>query len=117
MNNLNKIYEDILGEQAAPAGSEDNRKAGLSALSAHVKELNLTQQKAQEYKVAVDDFFRAFHKLEDLSADPLLVKYALKLQSMDNLPDPEAEMLHAFQSMWDEQLQDIVNGSDLSPLD
>ena len=29
MNSLNKKYESILREQAAPAGSEDNRVAAL----------------------------------------------------------------------------------------
>ena len=117
MNNLNKIYEGILGEQAAPAGSEDNRKAALGALGAHVKELKLTKQKAQEYKAAVNDFFRAIDRLEGLSTDPLLIKYALKLQdNMDNISGPEEEMLMTFQSMHEEQLQDTIRGTNLSPL-
>ena len=117
MNNLNKIYEGILGEQAAPAGSEDNRKAALGALGAHVKELNLTKQKAQEYKAAVDGFFRAVDRLEGLSTNPLLIKYALKLQdNMDNISEPEEEMLMTFQSMHEEQIQDVIRGTNLSPL-
>ena len=117
MNNLNKIYEGILGEQAAPAGSEDNRTAALGALGAHVKELNLTKQKAQEYKAAVDGFFRAVDRLEGLSTNPLLIKYALKLQdNMDNISEPEEEMLMTFQSMHEEQIQDVIRGTNLSPL-
>jgi uncharacterized protein with ParB-like and HNH nuclease domain len=118
MNSLNKKYEIVLKEQDASADSEDNRKAGLNALSDHVKQLNIAKEQAQKYTAAIDEFNNIFQTLKYLSRDSLLRRYARKLDdNADNVSEEERDFLNAFYTLNQDQLHVMVRDNRLSPLD
>ena len=118
MNSLNKKYEIVLKEQDASADSEDNRKAGLNALSDHVKQLNIAKEQARKYTAAIDELNNIFQLLKHLSRDSLLRRYAKKLQINDlALSEEENDFLNAFYTVEHDQLRDIVRDNRFSPLD
>ena len=117
MNNLNKIYEGILGEQAAPAGSEDNRKVALGTLALYAKR----KTKVQEYEAAVTNLWDAMERVENVSQDPELVAYAQELfDNQDKLNPQDRKVYNTFTNL--AQNGDVFDSlninseSDLSPL-
>ena len=119
MNNLNKIYEGILGEQAQPAGSEDNRKAALGTLALYAKR----QTKVQEYEATVRNLWDALERVEDVSQDPELVAYAQELfDNQDNLNPQDQKVYDTFCDFarngdyFDPTIIDLNADNDLSPL-
>jgi putative cell wall-binding protein len=118
MKSLNEKYETVLREQDAPADSEDNRRAGLSALSDHVKQLNIAKEQARKYTAAIDEFNNIFQILKHLSRDSLLKRYARKLDdNADNVSEEESDFLNAFHTLNQDQLHVMVRDNKLSPLD
>ena len=116
MNDLNKIYEGILGEQATQQPVyEDDRLNSLEDL----KKISILKTKVKEYNDTHMDIMRSIQQLQILSEDPALIEYASKLNnSVENgLNAQDQEQLTIFQSYHFDFFKDIVDHFKLSPLD